>query len=78
MVSPVFALQLNKRGACKQAERKVRPSTQNLIWIMPTEGTLKTNGKPPSKRFSVCLFCRRCTHGKDKRRILGHCRKDDF
>ena len=23
-------------GACIQAERKVRPSTENLIWIMPT------------------------------------------
>lgn len=27
-------------GACRQAERKVCPSTENLIWIMPTKGCL--------------------------------------
>ena len=25
------------RGACRQAERKVTPSTRNLMWVMPTE-----------------------------------------
>ena len=29
-------LQNKKRELVIQAERKVRPSTENLIWIMPT------------------------------------------
>lgn len=31
---------MNRRELVRQAERKVRPSTDNLIWIMPTEGCL--------------------------------------
>ena len=48
---------MNRRELVRQAERKVRPSTDNLIWIMPTEGLIKAlSGKHPDRVFPVLSY----------------------